>query len=112
MNIDYKLIGSRIKNRRKECGFTQEKLSEVIEVTPGYISQIERGTTKISLDTLAKIANHLDCDVASFISDSNNGSSDYLLDDLSEKCRKLSADEKQMFSAFIDVYLQKNTHIL
>ena len=32
---------------------TQERLAEALSVSVGYISQIERGVTKINLDTLA-----------------------------------------------------------
>lgn len=63
MNIDYKLIGRRIQQIRKEKGLTQDNLSEKINVTVGYISQIERGITKINLDTLAQIATILECDI-------------------------------------------------
>lgn len=37
-------------------------------VSVGYISQIERGVTKISLDTLAEIAAQLNCDLPELVS--------------------------------------------
>ena len=43
MSIDYKIIGKRIKERRKICQITQETLAEKLGVSVGYISQIERG---------------------------------------------------------------------
>ena len=52
MAIDYKLIGKRIKKQRKEKNMTQEILSEKIDVTVGYVSQIERGFCKVNLDIL------------------------------------------------------------
>ena len=48
MNIDYKLIGERIKRMRKSNGITQEILAERLNVSIGYVSQVERGITKIS----------------------------------------------------------------
>ena len=59
MAIDYVSLGKRIQARRKICNFTQENLAEKISVTVGYISQIERGITKVNLDTLSKIAESL-----------------------------------------------------
>ena len=50
MRIDYKLIGNRIKTERKKSGITQEVLAEMLDVTVGYVSQVERGITKISLE--------------------------------------------------------------
>lgn len=67
MNIDYSAIGRRIKDRRKAQGMTQERLAEAMGVSVGYISQIERGVTKISLETLSAIAGHLGCELAALI---------------------------------------------
>ena len=38
MTIDYKIIGKRIKERRKRNDLTQEQLAERADVTVGYIS--------------------------------------------------------------------------
>lgn len=35
-------IGERIKAARELCGYTQEQLAEAIEVSPQYISDLER----------------------------------------------------------------------
>ena len=56
MNVDYKLVGKRIQAARKQSGMTQETLAEKLDVSIGYVSQVERGVTKISLDLLAAIA--------------------------------------------------------
>ena len=67
MNVDYKLIGERIKRARKMRGFTQETVAEKLDVSIGYISQVERGITKISLDFLGAMSLVLDCDIALLI---------------------------------------------
>lgn len=58
-NLNYKEIGKRIQAKRKEIQITQEKLSEIIDVSPSYISEIERGSSICSLATLTNIANTL-----------------------------------------------------
>ncbi len=65
--INYKEIGKRIKIKRKEANLTQEKLSEIIDVSPSYISEIERGSSICSLATITNIA------------DTINASLDYLV---------------------------------
>ena len=67
MVIDYKIIGKRIKMVRKDNNMTQEVLAEKADVTVGYISQIKRGICKVNLDTLAIIANILNCEVSFLI---------------------------------------------
>ena len=66
MTVDYVMIGKHIKKKRKEIGFTQERLAEKINVTVGYISQLERGITKVNLDTLAKIGTVLNTELPYF----------------------------------------------
>lgn len=49
-------IGSRIKSERKRCSLSQEKLAEMVNVTPHYIYEIERGLKAMSLETLINIS--------------------------------------------------------
>ena len=44
MAIDYVDIGQRIKQKRIERGYTQEKLSELIGIGPSHMSHIEGGS--------------------------------------------------------------------
>ena len=55
MEIDYKIIGQRIKEARKNKGWSQERLSEEIDVAVAYISRIERGD-QVNLKRLAQIS--------------------------------------------------------
>ncbi len=48
------------KTDEKNYGLTQEKLSEIIDVSPSYVSEIERGSSISSLATITKIAQTLD----------------------------------------------------
>lgn len=57
--LNYIEIGKRIKIKRKEMHLTQEKLSELIDVSPTYISEIERGTSISSLSTISKLSKEL-----------------------------------------------------
>lgn len=57
--LNYVEIGKRIKLKRKDVNLTQEKLSEIIDVSPSYISEIERGNSICSLATISNIATTL-----------------------------------------------------
>lgn len=95
MNIDYKLIGDRIKKARKNKGLTQDMLAEKLNVSVGYVSQVERGITKISLDLLGAISTIVECDVASFISQSAINSNDYMESEIIKEIRKLNNDKRK-----------------
>jgi transcriptional regulator with XRE-family HTH domain len=56
MGIDAKEIGQRIKGLRKERGITQEQLAAMLGVTVNYLSRIEPGIRRASLDLLVDIA--------------------------------------------------------
>lgn len=106
MNINYQLIGDRIKKRRKELGYTQEHLAEKLLVSSGYISQIERGITRINLDTLGQIANLLECDIADFLSSSNFANKNYMEQDINLLYQRLNATERSMLYKLLTTYLK------
>ena len=54
--IDLIGIGKRVKTARTEHKLTREKLAEIVNVTPHYIYEIERGMKAMSLETLANIS--------------------------------------------------------
>ena len=106
MNVDYKLIGTRIKSERARHGITQELLAERLDVTVGYVSQVERGITKISLDLLAKISTILKCDVADLITNSAVNADGYLSDEITNEVRKLKSRDKKAVLALIRALLE------
>lgn len=63
-------VGKRITLRRKEVGFTAEKLAEQIGVSQQQFSRYERGATKINLTHLVNIAVILDTPISWFFVDS------------------------------------------
>lgn len=57
--INYKEVGNKIRIEREKFNLTRERFSEIVELSPVYIGQIERGERKMSLDTLVKVAKSL-----------------------------------------------------
>ena len=62
-----KEIGSRLRYKREQTGYSREKLGELCSLSPRFIANIELGDSTFSLDSLIAICNVLSC------------SSDYLL---------------------------------
>ena len=63
-------IGSRIRSLRQQSELTQEELAERAGLTKGFISQVERDLTSISLDSLIQILDALVERVSDFFRDS------------------------------------------
>lgn len=59
-------IGARIRNLRLARNLTQEELAERADLTKGFISQLERDQTSISVDSLIGILKVLDIKVSDF----------------------------------------------
>lgn len=94
--MDYKRLGMRIKQARLNARMTQERLAEKIEMSAVYISQIENGSRKLSIDTLLRIANVLNISTDSLLRDGlsiddNDAAQDFriLIEGLANEDREL-----------------------
>ena len=79
--MDSRLIGRRIKIAREAKKLTQEKLAELVNLSPMHISVLERGQKPPKLETLIKLANILGV------------SGDYLLQDVIDYSKVIPATE-------------------
>ncbi|MGN0456294.1 MAG: helix-turn-helix domain-containing protein [Acutalibacteraceae bacterium] len=68
--INYEALGMRIREKRIEKNFTQEKLGEMCDLSAAHIGHIERGTRILSVEVLFKIAQTLDISVDYLLFDS------------------------------------------
>lgn len=53
------LLGRQIKRLRARLGLTQDALAERVQISPKYLSNIERGRENPTLDTLLRLAKSL-----------------------------------------------------
>ena len=100
--MDLKNIGIRIKDCRRQKHLTQEEFAEMIDVSPHYIYEIERGLKTMSLHTLDNIITTLEI------------SADYLLygnqmdahsDKLSALVESLPSNKRECVAAVISALL-------
>lgn len=57
--MNYKDMGARVRRSRKQMKLTQEKLAELVGISPSFMGHIERGTRVASLETLVALCNVL-----------------------------------------------------
>ncbi len=55
-------IGSRIKEARKNRGFTQEEVASIVGITKGSVANYENGVSTPKLDILLKVMSALNVD--------------------------------------------------
>ena len=63
-NDALKMLGTRIREKRKTVGWTQEDLASAAEIDRSYIGGVERGERNLTFSVLCQISTALQCDVA------------------------------------------------
>ncbi|MCI8526120.1 MAG: helix-turn-helix domain-containing protein [Oscillospiraceae bacterium] len=96
-------IGEQVRRAREQARLTQEQLAECIEVSPQYISDLERGVVGISLPTLKRLCTNLciSSDQILFGERPVNDSHALL-----EKCRLLPEKQFAILSDIINKFIE------
>lgn len=99
-------IGERIKQAREASLLTQEQLAERIDVSPQFVSDLERGVVGISIATLKRICIvlHVSSDQLLFGIASQNRESI-----LCEKCVGLSENHFQILMDIVSKFVEAIT---
>jgi len=60
-------LGSRVRLRRKELGYSQDQLARAVGITFQQVQKYEHGTNRISFSRLVEISEALECSVGDLI---------------------------------------------
>ncbi|MBZ9634343.1 helix-turn-helix domain-containing protein [Clostridium sp. FP1] len=85
--INYVEIGNRIRLERETFDMTREKLAELLNLSPYFLGQIERGERKMSVSTLINISEclHISIDYL-FFEQAHINTNNNVLHSLINKC--------------------------
>ncbi len=64
-----KSFGRAVRSKRIALGITQEKLAELADLHPTYISMVERAVRSPTLEVCNKLANALEIELSALISE-------------------------------------------
>ena len=110
MALDYAKIGHRVKVSRKEENLSQEALAEKCATTSRYLSDIENGKCKPSLDMLAKICVALDVSIDSLLYDSPIPYTGYLVKNaIPEKVNMLNKQSLIFLDRMLDILIESQS---
>lgn len=93
IELNYQLIGKRLRTFRKNKHLTQEKIAELTDLSPQHISGIERGTAPLSLPALVRLCNALEITPDQVLTDSLKAAAPIYLKDVAETFADCSSDE-------------------
>lgn len=106
MNLEEKksLFGLKIKNYRKQKGYTQEQLAEVLAIDISGLSKIENGKCFPSLETICKIMETLEIQPNDMFDFLGFGKKQSIKDEIViEKVRQLSSKDKHKVLKIIEI---------
>lgn len=93
IDLNYSLIGKRLRSIRKRRGFTQEQVAELAGISPQHFSGIETGSAKVSLPALVRLCNALEATPNDVLMDSIKEATPQLLTEVAEVFSDCSPDE-------------------
>ncbi len=106
MDIQYQIIGARIRQRRTELGYKQYTLAEKLGISSNHISSIENGREHPSLETLLSI-----CELLAVTPDYlllGNMHTNDLSQDILAGLRLCSDTDLQLARDFIELLVERN----
>lgn len=97
-------IGKRIQNRRKQRGYTQEQLADMMNVSIQMISNLERGVKAIRIDNLIKLSDILDISTDYILTGKENTVD---MADLTNRILRLSESSRKAIQMLVDYFLSE-----
>lgn len=91
-------IGQRIVVRRKELGYTQEQIAEMMDVSVQMVSNLERGNKAIRIDNLIKLSEILRVSTDYILTGKHSDAEHY---ELFEKMKLLSEEDFRLVATLI-----------
>ena len=105
-NMDKICIGNRLKDVRKNKGFTQEQLAEKADISVTFLGEIERNKKLPGLDTFARLIIALDTSADYVMRDTLPSGQNYVNDETIKRLNKLSPKHRKIINDMIDAYLK------
>lgn len=105
--MDTQKVGRRIQEVRKSRGLTQAELSQMVDLSTKYISNVECGFKTPKLNTFVSIANALQCDANLLLSDVLDVTTGQESGLISKKLLTLPIEEQRRMLRILEVMIEE-----
>ena len=99
IELNYALVGVRLRAARKKIGYTQEKVAELAGISAQHCSGVECGNAKVSLPALINLCNALDTTPNDILMDSISHPTPQLTGRVAAVFSECSTDETHLMLA-------------
>ncbi len=106
-------VGKNIQQAREQAGYTQEELSELLDLSPNHLSAIERGASGVTLETLEQLCKLLRVSADDLIFGGMEPPSDrwgFLLAQLNEVDEQYHEQIRNVLMAVLQIIRAKSGH--
>ena len=106
--MDAQKVGRRIQAVRKARGLTQAELSQMVDLSTKYISNVECGFKTPKLNTFVSIANALQCDANLLLADVLNVTTGQESGLVSKRLLALPPEEQRRILRVLEVIIDES----
>lgn len=104
--MDKMALGIKLREARLSKKYTQQKLAELAGIGIMYLGEIERGTKMPSLNIFIKVIEALDISADYVLRDELSSGEQYVYDEITEKLKVLTPNQRKVASAILDAYIR------
>lgn len=98
-------LGAKIREVRKECGYTQEKLAEMADIGTMYLGEIERGEKMPSLKIFIQLIESMNVSADYILRNELSSGKEYVFDEITKKLDKLTPKQRKVARDILDAYI-------
>jgi len=98
-------LGAKIREVRKECGYTQEKLAEMADIGTMYLGEIERGEKMPSLKIFIQLIESLNVSADYILRNELSSGKEYVFNEITRKLDKLTPKQRKAAGDILDAYI-------
>ncbi len=109
-DLDYSMVGKRIKEKRKQKHYSQYKLADITGLSSKYISEIELGKKEGRLDIYVRIAEALNVSLDEFVADSVSADSVIFENKFNVLYKSFGKTRKEMLLNYMDFLYGKQEY--
>ena len=104
--MDTIILGRNIHRARRDKGLSSDKLSELCEITPAYLRQIEAGSKTPSLPLFVTLCDRLEVSPALLLAGVVESTADGSPEELAQLCKTTSPSQLKLVTALLKAALE------
>ena len=108
MKINYRELGTRIADRRRELGLTQEAITNITDISTNQLSNIENNHSVPTIETILKLCNALGVTPDYFLLGIAKGADDESAKAISQKALLCTEKQQRLVYEFISLLIKEN----